>query len=145
MILDGQAVLRIKGERHADVERAGIALFAVRGNARELHAVVAEDLAFPHLLIKSLCAAMEMVRAVVCQDFIGFAVDFKLRSAQAVADTADGRAPEAAEFLIALHVLVTHHNVEQFAGFVRHDDLRNRCAVVRNGGIGAVRIFDLIK
>ena len=139
VITDVQFIF-LPAEFHADAQRAGIALLAVRRNAAEAQSVCfLVDL--PHVLVKANLAAMQMVRTVVRRERIGLAVQLKHALADAVCEAPDRRADVARVFRIALDRIIAQHHVDELAAAVRRQNAAHRRAVVQNFNAQPVLVF----
>ena len=111
-------------QRIADLhlQVSGVILVAVGADEIEGKRVAVrpfEDV-IPDFFIEADFASVQMVAAIVAEQRIFLPVDDQFALFDAVAEAADQCAEIAAVLLVSRHVIVTEHDVHQFARFVLH-------------------------
>ena len=124
-VVDDQLVLIGERIRHSHVEVARIAFLTIGTRVPQLERRCAARRT-PHALVKSLAAAVQMIRTDVRGELVGLSVQRKARVGNAVGATADDGAEVLGIVMVLLDVVEADHDIHQMACAVwreqRHDD-----------------------
>ena len=129
-VFNGEAVF-FPTHFNAYFKVSGIAFFTIGRSSFE-NDKIAFLLRIPDKSVETFLSAVKVVRAVVDEKLIFFAVQFKLAFADAVSDSSDGCAEIAISGNVFFNRVVTENDVNGIFVFIRNDKGLDGCAVIKN-------------